>query len=181
MGIIGRRNRVKEEPKKVPKKRDTSKHRELVEIGSSWLLKKTKNYHYKCQFVCPELVCQGGTEDPDIFGLKPYGHVMIEVKVSRSDFLKDKKKRGRDPRHKQLGGYRLYLTPEGLIKVEELPEGWGLLEWDGKKINIIKDSVFFKEDFEAAGYFYHSILRRLFKPQEFNFREKNSIKYLDNN
>ena len=27
--------------------------------------------------------------------------------------------------------FRYYLAPKGVIKPEELPEGWGLLEWDG--------------------------------------------------
>lgn len=33
-----------------------------------------------------------------------------------------------------MGDWRFMLTPKGLIKVEELPEGWGLLETDGRRI-----------------------------------------------
>ena len=49
----------------------------------------------------------------------------MEVKVSRSDFLADRKKP-----HRQQGGvgsFRYYMCPEGLIDIKDLPHGWGLL------------------------------------------------------
>jgi hypothetical protein len=33
-----------------------------------------------------------------------------------------------------MGDWRFMLTPKGLITVEELPEGWGLLETDGRRV-----------------------------------------------
>ena len=36
-----------------------------------------------------------------------------------------------------MGRERLYLTPAGLIRAEELPEGWGLLEVDKREINVV--------------------------------------------
>lgn len=150
-------------------------HRELVELGAKWLNKKAPNIHYKSQFVCAELVCLGASEIPDIFGLRPQGHVLIEVKVSRQDFLKDKKKMGRNPERLQLGNMRLYLAPEGLISVDELPDNWGLLEYDGKDIKIIHHSKWVKCCPISTGYVYHSIMRRLLKPQVFDFRKPNEI------
>lgn len=52
---------------------------------------------------------------------------VIEAKVSRADFLADRKKPHRaDPAY-GLGQYRYYACPEGMIKPEELPERWGLI------------------------------------------------------
>lgn len=52
---------------------------------------------------------------------------MIEVKVTRSDFLADRKKPHRQG-GKGMGSWRYYMAPEGLISVGELPDGWGLIE-----------------------------------------------------
>ena len=69
---------------------------------------------------------------------------MIEVKTSRGDFLKDKAKKFRtednEYRHYALGNKRYYLAPEGIIKPAELPISWGLLEWNGSMINVIKEA-----------------------------------------
>ena len=54
------------------------------------------------------------------------GTVLVECKVSRSDFLADKAKP-----HRHVGGignWRYYMAPEGLISPNELPEKWGLVE-----------------------------------------------------
>ena len=60
---------------------------------------------------------------------------MIEVKVSRSDFFADKKK----PERKAggVGTYRFYLAPAGLIAVTDLPESWGLLEFNGRSVQMV--------------------------------------------
>lgn len=52
---------------------------------------------------------------------------VIEAKVSRADFLADKKKPHRADPNLALGQYRYYACPEGMIKPEELPEKWGLI------------------------------------------------------
>lgn len=53
---------------------------------------------------------------------------LIETKISRSDFLADKKKPFRNDPSLGVGTYRYYACPEGLIKIDELPEKWGLIE-----------------------------------------------------
>ncbi|EEO7295542.1 hypothetical protein G6599_004807, partial [Salmonella enterica] len=56
-----------------------------------------------------------------------------EVKVSRSDFLRDKHKP-----HRQRGGlgdYRYYMCPEGIINISDLPDRWGLL-WVNKRGHV---------------------------------------------
>src|SRR5699024_9478369 len=110
-------------------------------------------------------------EIPDILGLRPHGNVLIEVKVSRADFKRDRLKKGRSNECLQLGFRRLYLTPKGLLKVGELPEGWGLIEWNGKDIELTEHRDTFEEDKQAIRHIYHSILRRTNKPQVFIFEK----------
>ena len=147
-------------------------HSELVDIGAIWLNKKASNIKYRAPFVVKEFVCAGVNEIPDVFGLRPGGrHVVIEVKTSRADFLKDFKKRSRLPRINKLGNFRFYLAPKDLIKVWDLPEPWGLLEWDGKHIKVAADAAFVATNHQITEYVYHSILRRKHKYQIFNFKK----------
>ena len=72
-------------------------------------------------------------EIPDAIGWRPYAHngcgsTLVEVKVSRSDFLSDAKKQHRASHENGMGVYRYYMAPVGLIAVEELPHRWGLIE-----------------------------------------------------
>jgi hypothetical protein len=54
--------------------------------------------------------------------------VLVEVKVSKSDFLADRQKPHRAEPNRGVGKYRYYMAPAGLIKVDELPNRWGLIE-----------------------------------------------------
>lgn len=75
---------------------------------------------------------------PDAIGFRAGVHkeasVVVEVKVSRSDFLADQKKPHRVEPATGMGVYRYYMAPEGLIKVEELPMLWGLIEVTAKGV-----------------------------------------------
>jgi hypothetical protein len=77
----------------------------------------------------------GSRERVDCIGYRQQCSAMIEVKVSRSDFLADKKKPERQSGG--VGTYRFYLTPPGLIDVADLPSGWGLLEVAGKAVQMV--------------------------------------------
>lgn len=60
----------------------------------------------------------------------------VEIKVSRADFFRDTdEKRGVWKNHTDRF---VYLTPKGLMKVEEIPDGCALWEYDGHKITVIK-------------------------------------------
>lgn len=76
-----------------------------------------------------ELGTAATREIPDVVAFSAHATIMIECKVSRSDFLIDKKKPWRQP-GQGIGHYRFYLTPEGLIDPSELPQSprWGLIE-----------------------------------------------------
>lgn len=165
MGVKGR---IKKEIKeRVP--RNPSFHDKLVKEGARWLNKRASNIYLRCQYVVTEFSCQGTMEIPDIFGLRPVGNVLIEVKTSRSDYFRDSKKPARHPNTITLGSQRYYLVPKGLITEEDLMDGWGLLEYYQGKIEVIRHSAHFEESFQQAGYVYYSIIRRMNKQQVFNF------------
>ena len=84
-------------------------------------------------------------EQPDVLGLTAYGKsIIVEVKVSRADFLADKKKPWRINPNIAMGDERVYLTPEGLLNVSDIPYGWQLWEVYGKnkpKLRIVKGRI----------------------------------------
>ncbi|MCD0261509.1 hypothetical protein [Xanthomonas campestris] len=53
--------------------------------------------------------------------------MLIEVKVSRADFLAGARKEHRIKPALGAGKWRYFMCPEGLINVDEVPERWGLL------------------------------------------------------
>ena len=105
-------------------------HDEIQHIGAKWLKRHKRNLVVpNCPYVVENLVTLNGTgETPDIMGWNYSNSTMIEVKISRQDFLKDKKKFFRvDRDYYAMGNYRLYLCPAGLISTKEIPDKWGLL------------------------------------------------------
>ncbi|ATC37747.1 MULTISPECIES: hypothetical protein [Elizabethkingia] len=104
-------------------------HKDLVEIGYRWVIKK-------CGFAFKELTCINN-EIADVIGFNSNGTFVLEAKTSKADFLKDKKKSFRKDPSIGMGDWRFFIVPKGLIKVTELPEMWGLIEVNekGKAIN----------------------------------------------
>lgn len=94
-------------------------HAELVERAERWL------YSVGCGVVLAELVTYA-SGIPDAIGFRSDCSILIECKASRSDFLADRKKPHHGP-EAGMGDWRFYLTPEGLVRPEELPAQWGLL------------------------------------------------------
>jgi len=72
------------------------------------------------------------TEIPDAIGWKTRASTLIECKSTRSSFRADSKKRCRRVFTEYyafgMGTRRYYMVPEGMINVQDLPRGWGLLE-----------------------------------------------------
>lgn len=105
-------------------------HAELVTRAERWL---RNTLH--CGVVLAELVAYTNTgETPDAIGWVWNQSILVECKTSRSDFFADQKKPSRHPRARALGCWRFYLTPPGLISVDEIPEGWGLYGVYGRTI-----------------------------------------------
>ena len=95
---------------------------------------------YRCGVVLSEQACVSG-EMPDAIGWKQASHsVLVECKVTRGDFLADRAKPFRLKPEKGVGNERFYLTPGGLVKVEELPAGWGLLEFRRGRVEMVRPS-----------------------------------------
>ena len=109
-------------------------HAQLVERAVRWLR------HYRCGVVLSEQACVSG-EMPDAIGWKQACHsVLVECKVTRADFLADRAKPFRLKPEKGVGSERFYLAPPVLLKIEELPAGWGLLEVRRGRIEMVKSS-----------------------------------------
>ena len=90
---------------------------------------------------------------PDAIGWKKKCHsVLVECKASRADFLADAAKPWRQRPETSVGAERYYLAPRGLIRVDEIPAGWGLLEVNGREIEVGKRSA--KKLRSAAGFEY---------------------------
>lgn len=146
-------------------------HKRLCEIGANYL-KNAIPWFIRCNYVVTEFSSQCD-EQPDIYGYRGESHtVLVEVKVSRSDFLADRKKRHRQL-GKGIGSSRYYLCPTGLISIDDLPPGWGLLYCnDEERITIEKRSEHFeKRDYISGMAVMYSIIRRLSgKRQVFDFR-----------
>lgn len=153
-------------------------HKYLIEVAYKWVLKRGS-----CGVAFKELKT-ANIEIPDVIGFGSGFSVVIECKVSRSDFLKDKNK---PHRQKGMGTFRYFCCPIGLIKVEELPEKWGLIyvqpngdcklaknpkhdrhRADGVPFNTSNDYYAqcypnaFLRDLDAENKLMYSALRRLF-------------------
>ncbi len=95
-------------------------HCELVGCAAAWL---QQDY----AVVITELTTGYG-EQPDAIGFGYHGNTaIIECKATRADFKSDAKKLFRKHPERGMGTRRYYMCMPGLIKPEELPEGWGLL------------------------------------------------------
>lgn len=109
-------------------------HALLVGKAVEWLGR------YRCGVVLSEQACVSG-ETPDAIGWKRACHsVLIECKVSRADFLADRTKPFRQKSELGVGCERFYLAPRGLVRGEELPAGWGLLEFHNRQVEMIRPS-----------------------------------------
>jgi hypothetical protein len=110
-------------------------HAQLVERAVRWLR------GYRCGVVLSEQACVSG-EMPDAIGWKQACHsVLVECKVTRADFLADRAKLFRLQPEKGVGSERFYMTPPELVKMEELPTGWGLLEYRRGRVELLRTSA----------------------------------------
>ena len=131
MAIINSKKQDKEivnifEPRKK------SLHDELCILSSKWLKS------IGCAISIDDRFKPPTPELPDAIGWRSGVSILIEVKTSRSDFLADKKKHFRVDPDAGMGDWRFFLCPEGIIREDDLPDGWGLLYFNGKKVKKIK-------------------------------------------
>lgn len=98
-------------------------HRELCELACRFL----RNHGFKVVFSEGFYAQASFGERPDVLGFRYGASCLIEVICSRSDFLADRKKVFRAEPEKGMGDWRFYLCEPGVITVDDLPAGWGLL------------------------------------------------------
>jgi hypothetical protein len=107
-------------------------HALLVRKAVEWLRR------YRCGVVLSEQACISG-EMPDAIGWKRASHsVLVECKVSRADFLADRSKPFRQKPELGVGSERFYLVPCDLVRPDELPPGWGLLEYHNRRVQTLR-------------------------------------------
>lgn len=149
-------------------------HRELCLLGAKYMRNKGTYPFHRAQYVVCELERFG--ESPDVFGFGGGYTQLIEVKVSRSDFLSDKKKYWRKNPAFGLGQMRSYLCPEGVIKLDDLPPSWGLFHITvDNKIICIKEPECQTSNTKHEMNLAASILRREgFTPRIFSYKKYKS-------
>jgi hypothetical protein len=129
-------------------------HATLVAMGVRWLSRQCNVVLY--EFATP------ADENPDVIGwVMGAGSVLIECKLSRSDFLKDAAKTVRKNPRAGMGHRRYYLCPPDLIQVKDLPPKWGLLWATSGQIIVKREARGHPErNLTAEVRFLSSMLRR---------------------
>ena len=108
-------------------------HTMLVAIAAQYLGKRLP-------VVLPEFFSHNA-ELPDVIGFKDDYSVVYEIKVSRGDFLGDKNKSFRRSPDKGMGDRRYYVVPKDMVRIEEMPTGWGLIYlYPSGKLREVKSS-----------------------------------------
>jgi hypothetical protein len=109
-------------------------HARLVAMAEAWLRRS------RCGIVLSEQGCCSG-EMPDAIGWKGTHHsIVIECKVSRADFIADSAKPWRRDPAIALGCERYFAAPMAILRADEMPAGWGLLEVQGRELKVVKKS-----------------------------------------
>jgi hypothetical protein len=127
----------------------------MVERAVRWLRS------YRCGVVLSEQACASG-EMPDAIGWKQASHsVLVECKVTRTDFLADRDKPFRKKPEQGVGCERYYFTAPNLVKVEELPAGWGWLEYRRGRIETMQPSARNLRTAQGFGYEMNLLLASL--------------------
>lgn len=109
-------------------------HAELVERAATWLRSKQD-----CTIVFTEMVTYAPAT-PDAIGWASGWSRLIEVKISRSDFFRDRFKSYHQRPESGMGRRRWYMTPAGLVRAEEVPPGWGLIHVNGQKCTVVVEA-----------------------------------------
>jgi hypothetical protein len=139
-------------------------HKELVDIAIKWLKRPYLNTlasgHYRCGTILSELSTIAG-ETPDVIGWNSHKSILIECKTSRRDFYAEAKKPWRSNRILGMGNLRYYMCEPGVIPIDKIPDGWGLLEISDRKVNVAKDAEYVKSNKNNEIVMLLSHIRRL--------------------
>lgn len=164
------------EEKRTKRKRDNESHTNLCRLVAKDIKRGALGWSVpKCSYVTVELAT-ASTEQTDVFGWNYWTSVLIEVKMSRSDFLADFKKPFRANPEEGVGEFRYYCCPTGVIKVEDVPDKWGLLyEYQGV-VRMVKEAERLSSNVSTERAIISSIARREgVKPQIFDYKIRKTI------
>jgi hypothetical protein len=94
---------------------------------------------------CRAVLCEvniGLSECPDAIGWTGgcQSH-LVEVKISRADFRADKEKPFRKIPTDGMGMYRWFMTPPGLLDLDDISDGWGLLEVHKRSVWTLRKAI----------------------------------------
>lgn len=131
-------------------------HKEAVRRATNWL---RNNQH--CGIVLRELAT-ANRETPDVIGFYGAGgSILIECKVSRSDFLADAGKSFRQWAEQGMGDERYFEVPPGVVKNAEEVGDWGLLEIRPHQVKVLRKPVVQSANKRAELKMLMSVMRRL--------------------
>lgn len=106
-------------------------HSELVTRAVRWLRRQG------CRVILHDPFRTPLAEQPDALGFREGCSILVEAKASRSDFKADESKPWRTDPSLGMGNWRFFIAPAGLLDGLPLPEGWGLIEVDGRATRVV--------------------------------------------
>ncbi len=126
-------------------------HKQLVDRAGEWLRGAAR-----CPIVFTEIVSLQA-EAPDAIGWRNSAgeSFLVECKVSRSDFLADRRKGFRRDAEFGMGMFRYYLCPPDIVRVSDLPLRWGLLYCHAARIEVVHGRNPRSYDVHASNDFLH--------------------------
>ena len=102
-------------------------------MGVRWLSRQCSTVLYEFATACDE--------NPDVIGWAGQADsLLIECKLTRSDFLRDADKPVRRNPRTGMGRRRYYLCPADVIQIKDLPPKWGLLWVSGNQIAVKREA-----------------------------------------
>lgn len=94
---------------------------------------------------------------------KDYKSIAYEIKVSRSDFRKELDNPNKRAFAERLSHECLFAVPQGLIRPDEVPEGWGLIVADAGGLKVVKHGTQ-RKDVKWPQTFMAAVARRQCDP-----------------
>jgi len=95
-----------------------------------------------------------------LWGNRP-GHLLgFEVKVSRADFLHELRQPDKRAPLEDLCAATYFVAPHGVVSLQELPQGWGLLELQANGLRMRQEAKHRSQPNSPA--VYHALMKRMF-------------------
>lgn len=113
----------------------------LCSFQNSWIVRYCKHWNV------PLITRPRFPDKPELgnftiqrYDILDYFACLFEAKATRSDFLSTfgKNSKNHRNRHEPIANLHWCVTPKNLIKPDELPDFWGLLEWTGRGLREVK-------------------------------------------